>query len=223
MDPHKMMVERLVSMGIIKSERVRKAAESVPRELFVLPEYRDQAYDDRPLPIGEGQTISAPHMVFLMDELLDLRPGMLVLEVGTGSGYQAATIAEIVAPKEDPDSWGHVISAEINPFLADFAFANLRAAGYSDRVSVLNMDGSQGFPIRKKADRILVTAAAPSIPEPLINQLAEGGRMVIPVGPVRGFFFGQDLMLVVKSAGEVKVEKVIDVAFVPLRGKYGWS
>ncbi len=218
-----MMVERLVSMGIIKSEAVRRAAEVVPRELFVPPEYRGQAYDDRPLPIGEGQTISAPHMVFLMDELLDLKPGLLVLEVGTGSGYHAATIAEIVAPKDRPDKWGHVISAEINPFLASLAFENLKIAGYSDRVSVLNIDGSQGFPIRKKADRILVTAAAPSIPEPLLNQLTEGGRMVIPVGPVRGFFFGQDLLLVVKSDEEVRVEKVIDVAFVPLRGKYGWS
>ncbi len=223
MDPHKIMVERLVSMGIIKSEEVRRAAEAVPRELFVPPEYRDQAYEDRPLPIGEGQTISAPHMVFLMDELLDLKPGLLVLEVGAGSGYQAATIAEIVAPKDRPDDWGHVISAEINPFLSSLAFENLKAAGYSDRVSVLNIDGSEGFPIRRKADRILVTAAAPSIPEPLLNQLAEGGRMVIPVGPVRGFLFGQDLLLVVKSEEGIKVEKVIDVAFVPLRGKYGWS
>ncbi len=223
MDPHKIMVERLVRMGIIKSEAVRRAAERVPREEFVLPEYRDQAYDDKPLPIGEGQTISAPHMVFYMNELLDLKPGQLVLEVGTGSGYHAATLAEIVAPSDDPSNWGHVITAEINPTLASFAFENLRATGYANRVHVLNLDGSQGFPIRKKADRILVTAAAPSVPPPLVEQLADGGRMVIPVGPVRGFFFGQDLLLVVKRGGKVSVEKVIDVAFVPLRGKYGWS
>jgi len=222
MDPHKSLVERLVRLGIIRSEKVRRAAERVRRELFVPPSYKDTAYSDTPLPIGGGQTISAPHMVFMMDELLDLEVGHLVLEVGAGSGYHAATVAEIVAPREEPPhSWGVVITLEIDPHLATQALYNLRAAGYDDRVHVLNMDGSAGAPVREKVDRILVTAAAPEVPPPLFDLLREGGKMVIPVGSPG--LWGQELLLVEKVGGRMSVRKVTDVAFVPLRGRYGWS
>ncbi len=222
MDPHRRLVERLVRMGIIKTEKVRRSAERVRRDLFVPKKYRKMAYEDIPLPIGEDQTISAPHMVFMMNELLDLEVGQLVLEVGSGSGYHAATIAEIVAPSDVPvSSWGTVITVEINPRLATLAYNNLRVAGYSSRVHVVNYDGSSGLPLRDKVDRILVTAAAPEVPPPLIDLLKEEGRIVIPVGSPG--FWGQDLLLVERSGGRVLKRKVTEVAFVPLRGKYGWS
>ncbi len=222
MDAHKSLVDRLLRLGIIRSERVRRAAERVRRGLFVPDDYRDMAYADTPLPIGEGQTISAPHMVFMMDELLDLEVGHLVLEVGAGSGYHAATVAEIVAPSDlPPHTWGTVVSVEINPHLATLAHHNLEAAGYSCRVHVLNMDGSAGVSLRVKVDRILVTAAAPDVPEPLFEMLKEGGRMVIPVGSPG--MWGQDLLLVEKVDGRMVRRTITGVAFVPLRGRYGWS
>ncbi len=208
-------------LGIIRSEKVRRAAERVRRELFVPESYKDMAYADTPLPIGEGQTISAPHMVFMMNELLDLDVGHMVLEVGAGSGYHAATVAEIVAPSEKPPhTWGVVVSVEIDPHLATLARYNLMAAGYSCRVHVLNMDGSAGVPMRVKVDRILVTAAAPDIPKPLFEMLKEGGKMVIPVGTPG--LWGQELLLVEKVEGRMVTKRVTDVAFVPLRGKFGW-
>ncbi len=223
MRDHKSLVERLLRLGIIKTEKVKRAAEVVKREMFIPERYKDMAYADTPLPIGEGQTISAPHMVFMMDELLDLELGHLVVEIGTGSGYHAATIAEIVAPSnEPPHKWGAVVTVEINPMLSTQAYFNLREAGYSNRVHIINMDGSNGIPLREKADRILVTAAAPDIPLPLINLLKEGGKMVIPVGSPG--FFGQDLFLVEKSSdGKILKKKVTEVVFVPLRGRYGWN
>lgn len=222
MDPHARLVERLVRMGIIKTEKVRRSAERVKRELFVPEKYRKMAYEDIPLPIGDDQTISAPHMVFMMNELLDLEAGQLVLEVGSGSGYHAATIAEIVAPSDEPPSkWGTVITVEINPRLAVLAYNNLRATGYSSRVHVINADGSSGVPIRGGVDRIVVTAAAPEVPLPLVEMLREGGKMVIPVGSPG--LWGQDLLLVEKSGGRVMKRKITEVAFVPLRGKYGWN
>lgn len=217
-----MLVERLVRTGIIKTEKVRRSAERVKRELFVPEKYRKMAYEDIPLPIGEDQTISAPHMVFMMNELLDLDTGQLVLEIGSGSGYHAATIAEIVAPIDAPvSSWGTVITVEINPKLATLAYNNLRAAGYSSRVHVVNSDGSSGLSLRDKVDRILVTAAAPRIPPPLVRLLREGGKIVIPVGSPG--LWGQDLLVVEKLGEKLIKRKVTEVAFVPLRGKYGWS
>ena len=193
----------------------------VPREEFVPEDLRIYAYEDRPLPIGYGQTISAPSIVAYMTELLDPDLGHRVLEVGTGSGYQAAVLAEIVAPREAPrEAWGHVWSIERLRELAEYARRNLERTGYADRVTVVVGDGSRGYEPAAPYDRIIVTAAAPRIPEPLLEQLKPGGRMVIPVGSR----YEQDLVLVEKTpAGETRVATTIPVLFVPLVGEYGWS
>ena len=209
------LVEELVRLGYIRSEKVARAMMRVPRELFVPEPYRDLAYDDRPLPIGHGQTISAPSIVAYMLELLDPDKGMKALEVGAGSGYAAAVLAEIVAPSDAPrEEWGHVYAVEAVPELAELARRNLERAGYADRVTVIVGDGSKGLPDKAPFDRILVSAAAPFIPKPLVEQLAPGGRMVIPVGE----YFIQYLYIVWKDVdGSVRVQRDIEVLFVPLR------
>lgn len=214
-----LLVESLRREGIIKSEEVAKALMAVPREEFVPEDLKDEAYVDAPLPIGRGKTISAPHMVAIMNEALRLRPGLKVFEVGAGSGYHAATIAEIVAPKAGPK--GHVYTMEIEPSLAEFAKRNLRKTGYLGRVTVLVGDGSMGYPPEAPYDRILVTAAAPRIPEPLVEQLKNGGILVIPVGSLYGY---QSLLSVEKDpAGRVSVKDLGGCSFVPLLGKYGFK
>ena len=214
------LLERLKAMGFLRSEKVYRAMLRVPREEFVPPPYRDLAYEDRPLPIGYGQTISAPSIVAYMTELLDPDKGMKVLEVGTGSGYQAAVLAEIVAPSDEPRSeWGHVYSIERIPELAEYARRNLEKTGYADRVTVIVGDGSKGYPPEAPYDRIMVTAAAPRIPRSLEEQLAPGGRMVIPVGDS----WDQTLILVVKTRdGRIIREPRLPVLFVPLIGEEGW-
>lgn len=212
------LVEKLVREGIIRSEIVRRAMLSVPRECFVPEEYRDYAYEDRPLPIGYGQTISAPHMVALMCEEARLEPGMKVLEVGTGSGYHAAVIAEIVAPRGSSRR-GHVYSIERIRELAEFARRNLEKAGYSDRVTVIVGDGTKGYPKEAPYDRIIVTAAAPDIPKPLVEQLRIGGRLVIPVGDS----FLQYLYVVEKTGKGLVKHRGTPCLFVPLIGEYGWK
>ncbi len=214
------LVELLRSSGYIRSDRVERAMLSVPREEFVPEDLRSLAYIDRPLPIGWGQTISAPSIVAYMTELLDARVGDKVLEVGTGSGYQAAVLAEVVAPSSEPrDRWGHVYSIERIPELAEFARRNLERTGYADRVTVIVGDGSKGYEPEAPYDRIIVTAAAPKVPEPLVDQLKPGGRLVIPVGPR----FAQELIVVEKDPdGKVKVRRDLEVIFVPLVGDYGW-
>ncbi|MCE4627185.1 MAG: protein-L-isoaspartate(D-aspartate) O-methyltransferase [Desulfurococcales archaeon] len=216
----KRLVDELRLEGYIRSEKVYRAMLRVPRELFVPPDYRDLAYDDRPLPIGHGQTISAPSIVAYMTELLDLDVGMKVLEVGTGSGYQAAVLAEIVAPSDvEKQYWGHVYSIERIKALADLARRNLEKAGYSDRVTVIVGDGSKGYSDEAPYDRIIITAAAPKIPEPLVEQLKPGGRLVIPVGGV----WDQTLYLVEKTIdGRVEKKPTLPVLFVPLIGAYAW-
>jgi len=158
-------------------------------------------------------------MVAIMNEALELRAGQKVLEVGAGSGWHAATVAEVVAPSDAPEEeWGHVWTIEIVPELARMARENIEANGFSNRITVLHGDGSMGYPPEAPFDRILVTAAAPRIPEPLIEQLATGGVMVIPVGGLRFF---QTLIRVRKRPEGLITEDLGGVAFVPLIGKYG--
>jgi len=194
------------------SRKVYEAIKKVPRHLFVPERYKDEAYVDTPLPIGYGQTISAPHMVAIMCELLDLKEGDKVLEVGTGCGYHAAVVAEIVGRK------GKVISIEYIPELAERARTILKALGY-DNVEVIVGDGSKGYEKGAPYDKIYVTAAAPDIPKPLVDQLKPGGKMVIPVGDSV-----QWLIIVEKDKeGSVKKRNWGSVRFVPLRGEYGFK
>ena len=174
-------VESLKTQKIIRSQKVERAMLKVPREKFVPERLRDQAYIDMPLPIGWGQTVSALHMVALMCELLELEVGHRVLEVGAGCGYHAAVVAEIVAP-EETENPGHIYTIEIVRELADLARRNLKETSYANRVTVIQGDGSLGFPEQAPYDRIFVTAAAPGIPPPLAQQLKPGGRIIIPVG-----------------------------------------
>lgn len=214
----KKMVEKLIREGILKSKPVIRAMETVPREEFVLPSYKKLAYVDSPLPILASQTISAPHMVAIMCEVAGLREGMKVLEVGTGSGYHAAVIAEIVAPK-GKNVKGRVFSVERIPELVEFAKSNLERAGYSDRVVVILGDGSLGYKEEAPYDRVIVTAAAPEIPKPLLEQLKVKGKLIIPVGSR----FMQKLCIVEKlSDKEFREETITYCAFVPLIGRYGW-
>lgn len=212
------LVHSLIREGILRSEKVIRAMLKVPREKFVLPEYRDHAYIDSPLPILKGQTISAPHMVAMMCEAADLDVGMKVLEIGTGSGYHAAVIAEIVAPKESKVK-GHVWTIERIPELVEFARKNLENAGYSDKVTVILGDGTLGYKDAAPYDRIIVTAAAPDIPKPLLEQLKVGGKIVIPVGGR----YVQELYVVEKlDKSNFRMKPITSCLFVPLVGEYGW-
>lgn len=195
--------------GRIK-ETVIKAMARVPRELFVPDHLRPRAYEDIPLPIGYNQTISAPHMVAIMCDFLDLGEGMMVLEVGGGCGYHAAVMADLVGLQ------GHVYSVERIPELVVQARKNLIAASI-ENVTMIEGDGSIGLPLHAPYDRISVAATAPNIPEPLMQQLKPGGKMVLPVGI--GF---QELVLVTRKNGFVTEEKM-GVAFVPLIGEYGFK
>ncbi len=201
------------------NERMKQAFLSVPREHFVLPKYKDQAYVDTPLPILSGQTISAIHMVLIYISPLCTNPqiGERVLEIGAGSGYNAAMFAEMVAPKNVPNK-GHVYATEIISELSEFAKKNIEQTGYSDRVSVITSDGGLGYPDQAPYDIISVACSAKSIPEPLIDQLAPNGRLIIPVG--RQFY--QDLFLIKKDEhGKITKKNLMGVAFVPLTGKFG--
>lgn len=212
------LVRRLRNNGYIKSDEMERAIRTVPREEFVLPDSRKHAYRDTPLPIGMGQTISAPHMCAIMCESLALRTGLKVLEIGAGSGYHAALCAELVAPAEGSNP-GHVYTLEIVEGLIKFAQENLERTGFTSRVTLIHSDGGIGLPEQAPFDRILVAAAAPSVPQPLIDQLAHGGIMLIPVGS-KGFF--QELMMVEKDDdGGVSQRRWGGVAFVPLTGEYG--
>lgn len=191
----------------IKDEDVLRAMEKVPRHEFVLDQYLDQAYDDHPLPIGHGQTISQPYIVAVMTEQLRLRTDSRVLEVGTGSGYQAAILAELA---------NQVYSVEIISELQQQVSERLRRLGY-DNVCVLNADGYYGWAEHAPYDAIIVTAAPDHIPQPLVDQLADGGRMVIPVGPVGAY---QVLWRVERHGDQVTTHRLMGVAFVPLTGSH---
>ena len=159
-------------------------------------------------------------MVSIMDEALHLEVGQKVLEVGAGSGWHAATIAEIISPLDAPRSeWGHVYTLEVIQALADNARKTIMTAGYADRVTIISADGSKGYAEKAPYDRVIVTAAAPNVPKPLVDQLKPGGIMLIPVGSVSLF---QNLIKITKGLnGKIKQENLGGVAFVPLTGEYG--
>ena len=203
-----MVTSQIASRGI-KDKRVLEAMAKVPRHRFVLPDYLDSAYDDHPLPIGEGQTISQPYMVALMTVRLGLYGDEKVLEVGTGSGYQSAILAELSR---------EVYTIERFTSLTEHAKKVLADLGYKN-VKVVVSDGSRGLEEEAPFDRIMVTAGTPTVPRSLINQLADGGKMVIPVGGT----FSQVLLLVEKEKNEVKTTNVCGCVFVPLVGEYGWK
>jgi protein-L-isoaspartate(D-aspartate) O-methyltransferase len=201
------------------TDRMVNAFLNVPREEFVLDNYKDRAYLDTPLPILAGQTISAIHMVmiYISPYCADPQIGDKVLEIGAGSGYNAAVFAEMVAPK-DSDNPGHVYSIEIIPELAKFAKQNIEKTGYDDRVTILQLDGGLGFPQEAPYDIISVAAASKAVPPHLLEQLTLGGKLIIPLG--RRFY--QELILITKESENKFSERNLGgVAFVPLTGKYG--
>lgn len=189
-------------------DAVMRAMQRVPRDAFVTPDLLRHAFDNGPLPIGHGQTISQPYIVALMTDLAAVGPQSRVLEVGTGSGYQTAVLAELAA---------EVYTVEIVAALAKEAADRLQRLGYRN-VHTRLCDGYHGWPEQAPFDAILVTAAAPEVPQPLLDQLGPGGRLVIPVGPAG---FGQDLLLLQKGAdGKISRRDVLPVAFVPLTGDH---
>jgi protein-L-isoaspartate(D-aspartate) O-methyltransferase len=197
------MVDQQIETRGVRDARTLAAMRKVPRHLFVPPGMAAQAYDDHPLPIGHGQTISQPYIVAFMTEALKLEGGETVLEIGTGSGYQAAVLAEIAA---------RVYSIEIVSALAAEARARLAALGYTN-VEVRAGDGYQGWPEAAPFDAIVVTAAAPRIPAPLEAQLRDGGRLVLPVGDE-----WQELVVVTRRGDRFETKHVLPVRFVPMTG-----
>jgi protein-L-isoaspartate(D-aspartate) O-methyltransferase len=203
------MVERQIEARGIRNPRVLRAMREIPRHHFIPPPYDRGAYDDCPLPIGNGQTISQPYIVALMTELLRPEPGHNVLEIGGGSGYQAAVLGAIVK---------HVTTIERIPAVADLAKRNL-AALHICNVDIVTGDGTLGYPDCAPFDGILITAATPKIPAPLIGQLAEGGRLVAPVGGREI----QELSVLEVHQGRVTESFHGGVRFVPLIGEHGWG
>ncbi len=200
------MIERDLQGRDIRDPKVLEIMGRIPRHLFVEPSLRGKAYADYPLPIAEGQTISQPYIVALMTQILQVQPGERVLEVGTGSGYQAAVLAELGA---------QVYSIEVQETLAKQAALRLKELGY-DRVQVRYGDGYLGWEEAAPFDAIIVTCAADHIPPPLIKQLKEGGRLVIPLGSTTYF---QTLTLLTKKEGRTDIQRLLGVAFVPMTGE----
>jgi protein-L-isoaspartate(D-aspartate) O-methyltransferase len=208
------MVSRQLRGRGIRDQRVLQAMLEVPRHEFVASEFRHQAYDDRPLPIGAGQTISQPYMVAIMTESLGLQGHEKVLEIGTGSGYQAAVLARLAA---------RVYTIERERELVETArgiLGRLAEAGLLElsRLELIEGDGTEGYAAAAPYDGILVAAAAPSVPHALEEQLAEGGRLVIPVGNLDY----QQLRLIRKVSGRLAATVVNECRFVPLVGRHGW-
>ncbi len=213
MDPYQTERERMVAYQIankgVKDAQVLAAMRKVPRHRFVPMDARPYAYADSPVRIGSGQTISQPFIVALMTDLLDVKPEHHVLDVGTGSGYQAAILGELAA---------EVTSIERHPELAESAQALLEELGYVN-IQVVVGDGSQGYPPAAPYDRIVVAAAAPSVPQALLDQLSPQGRLVLPVGPR----YSQRLEVWERQGEEFKKSSNIPVVFVPLIGEEGWQ
>ncbi len=202
-----MVAEQLAERGI-RSTRVLNAMTAVPRHEFVPVEFLHEAYEDKPLPIGEGQTISQPYMVAVMTAALELEGSERVLEVGTGSGYQAAVLALLAA---------EVHTIENHAALAEEARERLARLGYAN-AHVHTGDGTLGLPSSAPFDAIIVSAGAPFVPSPLLEQLAEGGRLVIPVGSAEH----QELLQLAKSGARTSTQHICDCRFVPLVGQHGW-
>lgn len=203
------MVEQQIAARGIKDLRVLDAMNCVPRHCFIPPDDLAWAYADGPLPIGYDQTISQPYIVALMTALLRVKPTDRVLEIGSGSGYQAAVLGELAA---------EVHTVELVPALAEFAKKNLSNLGYT-HVKVHTGDGSFGWPAAAPYDGILVAAGAPQVPQNLLEQVVQGGRLVIPVGD-RSV---QRLEVWHRSGDNFDYEESVEVCFVPLRGKFGWK
>jgi len=208
-EERKRMVEVQLKGRRIRDKRVLEAMGKVPRHKFVEKKLHASAYADHPLPIGEGQTISQPYMVALMTQCLELKGDENVLEIGTGSGYQAAILAELA--KE-------VYSLERFESLARRATKVLREIGYTN-IKLKVGDGTKGWEEHSPYEGIMVTAGSPGIPQTLIDQLSEGGRMVIPVGSS----FSQELVVVKKRKGKAEKKNICDCIFVPLIGEFGWK
>ena len=203
------MVVRQIRARGVQSERVLAAMRAVPRHLFVSPEQATEAYNDTPLPIGGGQTISQPYIVAAISEALSLEGDEDVLEIGAGCGYQAAVLSLLAR---------QVTSIEAVPALAAGARERLSRLGFRN-VQVIEADGSAGWPAGAPYRAILVSAAAPRVPAPLFEQLAEGGRLVIPVGDRES----QELQRIVRTKGGFDTEVICGCRFVPLMGHFGWS
>ena len=208
-DERSRMVEYQIRSRGISNPRVLNAMREIPRHLFIPPPYNTSAYDDAPLPIGNGQTISQPYIVALMTELLDPRPEDSVLEIGAGSGYQAAILSMLVR---------HVTTIERLPAVADLARGNLSRIGIKN-ISIIVGDGTRGYPENAPYDGIMITAATPEIPKPLIDQLAVGGLLVAPVGGREL----QELITLTKKEDGVVRSSHGGVRFVPLIGEHGWA
>ena len=205
-EERKNLIESLKQRGYLSKPEVIEAMLKVERHKFVPKDLQDQAYVDTPLPIGQEQTISAPHMVAIMSETLDVKPNHKILEIGTGSGYQAAVLAEIAKN-------GKIYTIERIPELAKQAKKNLAKCGYKN-IEVIMANGTLGYELKAPFDRIIVTAGALNVPQVLVDQLKDGGKMLIPVG---GRFF-QDLILVEKRAGKITKKNLGGCMFVPLIG-----
>lgn len=209
----KKLIESLVRRGYISKPEVISAMMKVPRHIFVPKEIQSYAYHDSPQKIGLGQTISAPHMVGIMAEKLDLKPGQKVLEIGGGSGYHAAVVAEIIGKE------GHIYSVEYVEALARRGRENIQKAGLGEIVTIIHGDGSEGFSEHAPYDRIFVTCASPDVPPPLLEQLADKGKLLIPAGN-RHY---QTLLYYQRKGKKIIKKDYGGCVFVPLRGKYGFK
>jgi len=195
--------------GLIKDKRLIGAFKSIPREKFIRDENLQESYGDYPLPIGFGQTISQPTTVLIMINALELKKSDKVLEVGAGSGYCAAIMSKLCRK---------AVTTEIIPELVEFAKGNIKKCGIKN-VEIIEWDGSKGYEKEAPYDKIMVTAACPRIPEPLIEQLKESGIILAPVGS----FFGQEMIKLVKEKGKIVTQNLGSFVFVPLKGEYGYQ
>ncbi|MCK9581470.1 MAG: protein-L-isoaspartate(D-aspartate) O-methyltransferase [Methanoregula sp.] len=203
------MVERQIAARGIHNPRILSVLRQVPRHVFIPQPYDQSAYDDNPLPIGNGQTISQPYIVALMTDLLDPQPEDRILEIGAGSGYQAAILASLAA---------RVITIERIPAVADLARSNLEMLGIGNATVIVG-DGTLGHPADSPYNGIIITAATPEIPKPLLDQLDDGGQLVAPVGDREI----QELVRIEKTGGRFVEKRYGSVRFVPLIGAYGWE